>query len=79
MAKHLTGKLFGDKGDVSQALFETLYGQGLELTTRRRNTMTNQLMSLMDKVLLRKRAIIASVNDQITTFVRLSILGIAVA
>ena len=27
--------------------------------------MTNQLMSLMDKVLLRKRAIIESVNDQL--------------
>jgi hypothetical protein len=65
MAKHLTGKLFGDKEYVSQALFEQLYAQGLELIAKRRKNMTNQLMSLMDKVLLRKRAIIESVNDQL--------------
>ena len=65
LAQHLTGKLFGDKGYVSQALFEKLYEQGLELIARRRKNMTNQLMSLMDKVLLRKRAIIESVNDQL--------------
>jgi hypothetical protein len=65
MAKHLTGKLFGDKGYVSQALFEHLYAQGLELIAKRRKNMTNQLMSLMDKVLLRKRTIIESVNDQL--------------
>ena len=65
MAKQLTGKLFGDKGYVSQALFETLYQQGLTLIARRRKNMTNRLMSLLDKVLLRKRAIIESVNDQL--------------
>ncbi|NEP61268.1 MAG: IS982 family transposase [Symploca sp. SIO2G7] len=65
MAKQLTGKLFGDKGYVSQALFETLYQQGLTLIARRRKNMTNRLMYLLDKVLLRKRAIIESVNDQL--------------
>ena len=65
MAQHLAGKLFGDKGDVSQALFEKLYEQGLELIARCRKNMTNQLMNLMDQVLLRKRAIIESVNDQL--------------
>ena len=65
MAKQLTGKLFGDKGYVSQALFDKLYEQGLELIYKRRKNMTNRLMRLMDKVLLRKRAIIESVNDQL--------------
>ena len=65
MAQHLTGKLFGDKGYVSQALFEKLYAQGLELIAKRRKNMTNQLMTLLDKVLLRKRAVIESVNDQL--------------
>lgn len=65
MAKQLTGKLFGDKGYVSQALFEQLYQQGLELIAKRRKNMTNRLMKLMDKVLLRKRAVIESVNDQL--------------
>ncbi|MGB3791033.1 MAG: IS982 family transposase [Phormidesmis sp.] len=65
MANHLTGKLFGDKGYVSQALFEQLYQQGLQLIAKRRKNMTNRLMSLLDKVLLRKRAVIESVNDQL--------------
>lgn len=65
MAKQLTGKLFGDKGYVSQSLFEQLYQQGLELIAKRRKNMTNRLMSLMDKILLRKRAVIESVNDQL--------------
>ncbi len=65
MVKQLTGKLFGDKGYVSQALFETLYEQGLELIAKRRKDMNNRLMRLMDKILLRKRAVIESVNDQL--------------
>jgi hypothetical protein len=65
MAKSLMGKLFGDKGYVSQALFEQLQATGLELISRRRNNMNNGLMKLMDKILLRKRAIIESVNDQL--------------
>jgi hypothetical protein len=65
MAKSLFGKLFGDRGYVSQALFEQLYAQGLELIARRRKNMKNSLIKLMDKILLRKRAIIESVNDQL--------------
>jgi Transposase DDE domain len=65
MAQGLLGKLFGDRGYVSQPLFETLYAQGLELIARRRKNMKNSLLKLMDKLLLRKRAIIESVNDQL--------------
>jgi hypothetical protein len=65
MAKGLIGKLFGDRGYVSQALFEQLYAQGVELIAKRRKNMKNSLMKLMDKILLRKRAIIESVNDQL--------------
>jgi hypothetical protein len=65
MAKGLFGKLFGDRGYVSQPLFEQLYAQGLELIARRRKNMKNTLVKLMDKILLRKRAIIESVNDQL--------------
>ena len=35
-AKTLFGKLFGDKGYISQPLFEQLLTQGLELITPRR-------------------------------------------
>ena len=65
MAKELFGKMFGDKGYISQALFEKLYEQGLELITKRKKNMKNTLVKLMDRVLLRKRGIIESVNDQL--------------
>jgi Transposase DDE domain len=65
MAKGLFGKLFGDRGYISQPLFEQLYAQGLEMIARRRKNMKNTLVKLVDKILLRKRAIIESVNDQL--------------
>ena len=65
MAKGLIGKLFGDRGYVSQPLFEQLYAQGLEMIARRRKNMKNRLVKMVDKILLRKRAIIESVNDQL--------------
>jgi hypothetical protein len=65
LVKGLFGKLFGDKGYISQPLFETLYDDGLQLVTRLKNKMKNRLLSLFDKIMLRKRAIIESVNDQL--------------
>jgi hypothetical protein len=65
MTKDLWGKLFGDRGYISQALFESLFEQGLELITKRRKNMKNALMPLLDKILLRKRPLIETVNDQL--------------
>ncbi len=65
LAKGLLGKLFGDKGYISQKLFETLMEQGLKLITRIRKNMKNQLVPLEEKVLLRKRALIETVHDQL--------------
>jgi hypothetical protein len=65
MAKKLWGKLFGDKGYISQALFEQLFDQGLQLITPIRKNMHNRLMPLMDKLLTRKRSIIETINDQL--------------
>ncbi len=65
MSKDLLGKLFGDKGYLSQALFETLYERGLELITSLRKNMKNQLMLLSDKLMLRKRFIIETITDQL--------------
>lgn len=65
MTKDLIGKLFGDRGYISQALFETLFERGVELITKRRKNMKNALMQLLDKILLRKRPIIETVNDQL--------------
>lgn len=65
LTKSLTGKLFGDKGYVSQPLFDKLLDQGLQLVTRIKKNMKNKLMPIIDKLLLRKRGIIETVNDQL--------------
>ena len=65
LSKRLFGKLFGDKGYLSQAAFEQLFQQGVQLITRLKSNMKNRLMPLGDKLLLRKRAIIESITDQL--------------
>jgi hypothetical protein len=65
LVKGLFGKLFGDKGYISQSLFETLYDEQLQLVTKLRKKMKNRLMLIFDKLMLRKRAIIESVIDQL--------------
>lgn len=65
LVKGLFGKLFGDKGYVSQPLFEALYDEGVQLVTRLKTTMKNRLVSMFDKIMLRKRAVIESVVDQL--------------
>jgi hypothetical protein len=61
----LFGKLFGDKGYLSQSLFQSLFQQGLQLITAVRSNMKNRLVLLRDKLLLRKRYIIETINDQL--------------
>jgi hypothetical protein len=65
LVKELFGKLFGDRGYISQPLFETLYDSGVQLVTRLKTNMKNHLVSIFDKIMLRKRAIIESVVDQL--------------
>jgi hypothetical protein len=65
LVKRLFGKLFGDKGYRSQPLFEQLLQQGIHLITKLKAKMKNRLMPLADKLLLRKRAIIETINDQL--------------
>lgn len=65
LARNLWGKLFGDKGYISQPLFEQLFAQGVQLITPLRKNMRNRLMPLLDKLLARKRSIIETINDQL--------------
>ena len=65
MAKGIFGKLFGDKGYISSELAKKLFDQGLELFTTFRKNMKNKFMALKDKILLRKRVLIETVNDQL--------------
>lgn len=65
MLKNIWGKLFGDKGYLSKQLFETLFVSGIHLITKIRNNMKNTLMNVNDKILLRKRALVESVHDEL--------------
>lgn len=64
-ARRMFGKLFGDKGYISKALTECLQLEEVQLVTGIKKTMKNKLVNLYDKLMLRKRAIIETVNDQL--------------
>jgi hypothetical protein len=65
LAKGITGKLFGDKGYIASDLTKKLFEQGLQLITAIRKNMKQKMMQLEDKLLLRKRSLIETVNDQL--------------
>lgn len=65
LAKDLWGKYCGDKGSLSSKLFEELWEKGVQLITKLRKGMHNKLMSLWDKLLLRKRGLIESVHPKL--------------
>ena len=65
ITKSINGKLFGDKGYISKKLFDSLFKKGIMLITKLRKNMKNKLMPIMDKIMLRKRALIESVNDEL--------------
>ena len=65
MTENLFGKIFADKGYISKKLFQMLFSNGIHLFTGIRNNMKNQLMTLKDKILLRKRSVIETVNDEL--------------
>ncbi len=65
LTKGLWGKLFGDKGYISAKQAESLFIRGVQLITGLRAKMKQKLIPLMDKILLRKRSLIETVNDQL--------------
>jgi hypothetical protein len=65
LARKLFGKLFGDLGYLSEPLKILLKEQNLELITKLKKNMKNKFLNLSDKLLLRKRAIIETVFDQL--------------
>ncbi len=65
MTKNLFGKLFGDKGYISQALSDMLFGNGIQLITAVRRNMKSKALSNEEKLLLRKRSVIETVNDEL--------------
>lgn len=65
LAKRFQGKLFGDRGYISKDLFAALWNQGTQLITGIRRNMKNRLLPFMDKLMLRGRSIIETINDQL--------------
>ena len=66
LVKRLWGKLFGDKGYISNPLKLLLSEQHLELITKAKKNQKNvTALAVEDKILLRKRAIIETVLDQL--------------
>lgn len=65
MTKNLFGKLFGDKGYTSKVLGDLLFGNGIQLITAVRKNMKEKALSNEEKLLLRKRSVIETVNDEL--------------
>ena len=65
MARRLWGQLFGDRGYIYRALHKALWAHGLALITRMRRNMKPRLMRLWDRLMLRKRFLIETINDQL--------------
>ena len=63
LAKRLYGKLFADKGYISQKLFDFLFEDGIHLVTGLKTNMKNKLIPFYDRMMLRKRYIIETIND----------------
>lgn len=66
MVQDLWGVLYGDKGYLSQQLSELLRAEaGVELMTKVKKNMKQRFISIFDKIMLRKRAIMETVIDQL--------------
>jgi hypothetical protein len=61
----LFGKLFADRGHISQNIFEKLFVDDIHMVTKIKKNMKNSLMNLHDKILLRKRSVIETMNDEL--------------
>jgi len=67
LVRKLFGKIFGDKGYISKPLYDLLRQTiGVRLITKLKSNSKNHLpMEFMDRIMIRKRAIVESVIDQL--------------
>lgn len=66
LLQSLFGKVFADRGYVSQVLTEQLRQEkGIEFFAKPKRNMKNRLMHLHDKLLSRKRSIVETIIDQL--------------
>lgn len=69
--ENIKGILCAHKGNIGQTLFENLFLDGIPLVIKIKNHMKNSLMSIADKILFRKRALIETVNDELKNIVKI--------
>lgn len=63
ITENVHGKIYGDKGYIcNPQLFQSLYERGVHIVTKLKKNMKNKLMSLADKIMLKKRGVIESVG-----------------
>jgi len=65
MIKKIFGKIFADKGYLGAKLFKELFDKGIHLITGIKRNMKNKLIPMLDKISLRKRFIIETINDKL--------------
>ena len=71
LSDNIIGKLYADKGYVSQALFDKLFSNDIHIVTGLRTNMKNKLIPLYDKIMLRKRSVIETINDELKNVAQL--------
>ena len=59
----LYGRLVGDKGYIGKELFQRLFVDGIQLITKLKSNMKGAVMSMSDRLLTRKRAIIETIGN----------------
>ena len=57
---NIQGKVFGDRGDIFQALFDSLFAHGVQLITKLCKDMKNKPLLVLDNVILWKRSLTAA-------------------
>lgn len=71
LLQQLFGKVFANKGYVSQKLAKQLLKTaGIQLMTKFKRNMKQRLMLLNDRLMLRKRSIVETIIDQLKNISR---------
>jgi hypothetical protein len=71
LPRGIFGKLFGYQGYLSSELGKKLLKRGLELFANIRSNMKQKLLSPENKILLSRRSLIETVNDQLKNISRM--------
>ena len=73
--ENLFEKLYADRGYISRSLFEMMWNEDVHIITGLRANMRNRLVAAWDKIKLRKRLIIETINDQLKMCAKLCTQG----